>query len=75
MVTKEEAEDLEGDAREQNESELWMTERRKRLTASRIGSVAKMKRTTKRSSIRFNRFFTVHLEEMQQHDMESKWKM
>ena len=27
-----------------------MTERRKRLTASRIGSIAKMKRTTKRSS-------------------------
>ena len=50
VVTKEEAEDLERDTREQNESELWMTERRKRLTASRIGSIAKMKRTTKRSS-------------------------
>ena len=50
VVTKEEAEDIERDTRAQNESEYWMTERRKRLTASRVGSVAKMKRTTKRSS-------------------------
>ncbi len=27
----------------------WMMERRKRITASRVGSIAKMKKTTKRS--------------------------
>ena len=48
-VTKEQADDIEKDTREQSDSELWMLERTKRITASRVGAIVKMKRTTKRS--------------------------
>ena len=48
-ATEEQANDIERDTREQSESELWMRERAKRITASRVGSIAKMRKTTKRS--------------------------
>ncbi len=48
-VTKEQADEIERNTREQSESDLWMLERTKRITASRVGGIAKMKKTTKRS--------------------------
>lgn len=48
-VTKEQAEDIERDTREQSESELWRNERRKCITASQVGAIVKMRKTTKRS--------------------------
>ena len=48
-VTKEQCDDIERDTRQQSESERWMTERTKRITASRVGGIVKMKKTTKRS--------------------------
>ena len=40
---------IERDTRQQNGSELWVIERKKRKTASVVGSVAKMKQSTKRA--------------------------
>ena len=48
-VTQEEAQDIERATQSQSEDEYWRSERRKRLTASSVGGVAKMKETTKRS--------------------------
>lgn len=48
-VTKEKSDDIERDTWQQRESELWMIERTKRITASRVGGIVKMKKTTKRS--------------------------
>ena len=49
-VTESKAMEIETNTREQNGSGLWMDERRKRLTASRVGAIAKMRKTTKRSN-------------------------
>ena len=49
VVTEEEASDIAVDTVTQGQSELWRRERKLRLTASAIGSVVKMKATTKRS--------------------------
>ena len=49
VVTKEEVEKIERCTQKQAGSEQWICERRKRLTASRVGGVAKMRKTTKRS--------------------------
>ena len=49
VVAQEEAANLEKCTQGQTKSEKWSSERRKRLTASKIGSIAKMKATTKRS--------------------------
>ena len=43
-VTKEKSDDIERDTRQQRDSELWMIERTKRITASRVGGIAKMKK-------------------------------
>ena len=44
-----EAHRIERSTRDQADSEEWMIERRKRITASRVGSVAKMRKTTKKA--------------------------
>lgn len=49
VVTKDEAEKIERSTREQASSEVWKSERRKRLTASKVAAIAKMRKTTKRS--------------------------
>ena len=49
VVTREEARKIERETRIQAESEEWSMERRKRITASKVGGIAKMKETTKRS--------------------------
>ena len=49
VVTQEEAVSIERHTQEQAMSEQWQDERRKRLTASRVGSIAKMRAKTKRS--------------------------
>ena len=45
VVTKEEAEEIELGTREQASNEQWKTQRRKRLTASRVGGILKMRKT------------------------------
>ncbi len=47
-VTPEEAKEIERCTRDQAEDEYWRSERRKRITASSAGGVAKMKESTKR---------------------------
>ena len=49
VITKKDADDLEMKTRGQGNDELWRNERRKRLTASKVGSIAKMRQKTKRS--------------------------
>lgn len=48
-VTQEQADEIERNTREQSGSELWKDERRKRVTASNIGVLSKMLKSTKRS--------------------------
>ena len=48
-VTKEAAVNIERCTREQSGSELWKEERKKRVTASHVGAISKMRKTTKRS--------------------------
>ena len=48
-MTVEQAYNIEQEPREQSGSDLWIRERRKRITASRIGGILKMKKTTERS--------------------------
>lgn len=48
-ITQDEANKIEEETRDQAENNLWMNERRKRITASKVGSIVKMKETTKRS--------------------------
>lgn len=50
VVTKDEAIKIERATRDQVESEHWKDERMKRLTASKVGSIAKMKKSTKRGT-------------------------
>ena len=50
MVSKQEMERIEQNTKEQSGSDLWMTERRKRITASVVGGIAKMQKKTKRST-------------------------
>ena len=49
QVTEEEAKDIEKDTVTQGQSELWTKERKKRLTASVVGGILKMKAKTKKS--------------------------
>lgn len=49
-TTQMEAEATEEQTREQSDCDLWTRERRKHVTASKVGGIAKMRRTTKRSS-------------------------
>ena len=48
-INQEEATDLERDTREQSDSNLWKSERKKRITASNVGEICKMMKKTKRS--------------------------
>ena len=47
--TKEDIDSIEWHTREQGASDLWKEERTRRLTASKVGGVAKMRKKTKRS--------------------------
>ena len=48
-ITEEKAKLIERQTRNLADDELWKSERRRRITASVVGSVAKMKASTKRS--------------------------
>ena len=48
VVTEEEARDIERNTRDQAENEQWLLERKKRITASNVGGIAKMRKTTKK---------------------------
>ena len=48
-VTTEQANNTERETQEQSGIDLWIRERTKRITASRVGGILKMKKTTKRS--------------------------
>ncbi|KAI5634997.1 herpesvirus alkaline exonuclease domain-containing protein [Phthorimaea operculella] len=46
MKSKEELEKIERDTRGQGDNHLWLTERRKRLTAFKFGKICKMRKNT-----------------------------
>ena len=50
VVSTQEKDLIEEQTREQSNCSFWAEERTKRITASRIGSIAKMKKTTKRAT-------------------------
>ena len=50
VVSKQEMEQIEQNTKDQGDSDLWMAERRKRITASVVGGIAKMQKKTKRST-------------------------
>ena len=49
VITEDEAKQIVTNTRNHADS-LWLTERRKRLTASRVGNIAKMRKPTKPST-------------------------
>ena len=49
VVTPETVNCIERHTLDQADNELWMVERRKRITASKVGSISKMRQMTKRS--------------------------
>ena len=49
-LTKEEAMEIESATRDQAGNDQWRNERRKRITASKVGGIIKMRKATKRSS-------------------------
>ena len=49
LVTSEQADHIEKCTIDQADNQLWIVERRKRITASKVGGIAKMRATTKRS--------------------------
>ena len=49
VVTEEKAKEIEEKTRNQVDSEQWALERRRRITASRVGSIVKTRTTTKKS--------------------------
>lgn len=49
VVSAEDRENIEQCTRQQSGSSFWLEERAKRITASHVGSIAKMRKTTKRS--------------------------
>lgn len=59
-LTRDEARNLEIQTKDQVYSEMWKEERLKRITASSVGGICKMKKTTKRSKkveeLLYNRF-------------------
>ena len=50
VVSQEEAHDIEMDTKEQSYCDLWKAERLKRITASKVGTIAKMLKKTKRGN-------------------------
>ena len=58
IVTSDEAKNIEQQTRDQAESVEWSVERRKRLTASVVGSIAKMKSTTRKAKKVENLLYT-----------------
>ena len=50
VITKEEAMKIESNTRDQSCNDQWKAERRKRLTASRVGGILKMRKTTSRAN-------------------------
>ena len=49
VVTKDEACEIERSTKSQSDSAMWMEERKKRVTASKVGGIAKMRPGTKRA--------------------------
>ncbi len=49
VVTEEKAIEIEQETRNQAQDQQWNVERRKRVTASKVGGIVKMRTTTKRS--------------------------
>ena len=50
VITSEEAKKIEQQTRDQADSDEWKSERRKRITASKVGGICKMREKTKRSN-------------------------
>ena len=73
VVTPKEAREIERQTINQADNEQWITERRKRITASKVGVIAKMRNTTKRAK-RSKCYFTVHSKETQPHITAHKWR-
>lgn len=73
VITQEEAKKLERCTQKQAGSVQWICERRKRLTASRVGGVAKMRKTTKGVK-RCRICYILRFEATRPHIMAWKWK-
>ncbi len=69
-VSKERANEIEMKTRGQSDNDQWMKERSVRITASVVGGIAKMRKTTKHSK----KVEIIHSVEMKRHDMEIEWK-
>ena len=57
VVTKEETQDIEMDTREQSYSDVWKAERLKRITASKVGTIAEENQTCQYSKTNALHYF------------------
>ena len=64
VITSEQAKEIEQQTRDQASSDEWKSERRKRITASKVGGICKMREKPKRSK----NYCTVHFGGTSLHD-------
>ncbi len=65
-VSEKRVKEIEGSTREQSDSDQWRQERRQRITASKVGSIAKMREITKKSK-KLKKYCTLLSEAMRPH--------
>ncbi len=77
FVTQEEREQIEEQTRDQDNSDQWQQERRKRLTASVVGGIGKMKEKTqkKTEARKYKHYCIALLEVIKRPAMALLWKL
>ena len=74
VITSEEANKIEQLTRDQADSDEWKSERRKMITASKVGGICKISEKTKRSN-KYENYCTAHSKGTRPQDMGQKWKV
>ena len=74
VITSEQAKEIEQQSRDQASSAEWKSERRKRITASKVGGICKMRKKQKEVA-KYKNYCTVHFGGRSPHNLDQKWKL